>query len=48
MSEPRRDLEKMDDLQLVQLYANTKTDDPDLDRIANIMQERGIDLPPPA
>jgi hypothetical protein len=41
------DLTKLDDLELVQLYANTKTDDPKLDRIANVMQERGVDLPPP-
>jgi hypothetical protein len=47
MTEERRDLDKLDDLELVQLYANTKTDDPDLDRIANLMQERGIDLPAP-
>lgn len=46
MSEERRDLETMDDLELVQLYASTDANDPEIDRIANVMQERGIDLPP--
>lgn len=38
------DLSKLDDLELVKLYCSKAPDDPDVDRIANEMEARGVDF----
>lgn len=38
------DLSKLSDLELVKLYASKEPDDPDVDRIANEMEARGVDF----
>lgn len=38
------DITKLSDVELYQLYCSKEPDDPDVDRIANEMEARGIDF----
>lgn len=38
------DLSKLTDLELIRLYESKQPDDPDVDRIANEMEARGVDF----
>lgn len=38
------DLTKLTDAELVALYSSKEPDDPDIDRIANEMEARGVDF----
>lgn len=38
------DLSKLTDAELIALYSSKEPDDPDVDRIANEMEARGVDL----
>ena len=43
-SEGLPDLAQLTDLQLVKLYCSKEPEDPDVDRIANEMEARGVDF----
>ena len=46
MQDPLLDLAKLSDVELIKLYEAKTAADPDIDRLANEMGERGIDFPP--
>lgn len=44
MADDLPDLTKLTDAELIELYEETATEDPKIDRIANEMGERGLEL----